>query len=381
MDPAFFCPFLVTQPKKCLQVWLSGRTVDYGSSPVIQKTGNGKEVTSMDSEAYKCGKMASLASSPYLLTVLFVHTIFSLVSLPLLLLSIRYIHRMNLIHHSTRHIVILNLLALMVHSVTRIAMHGTDLVNYLTPHISACEILPSYTRCHIMRVPFNISMYLACLSTITIALERLVSTFTSKDYENNRSVGYMLLAFQAMLTFFLFGMLFPRTRDPTRILYYCQTTAKNNTSLTIISISSLIVLQILAVIILKYLKLVNQKQSMKQKMNPELRQRYNVNENLRTITIVMPFCCTSCVFTSIFLAIVIILLFFSRLIPMDIYYALTDGSLLLPPYAVLLPFILRRMSRYVTQESQNSFHNHLSQTNSRRAGQFYFDSLAWAWKK
>ncbi|EPB71472.1 hypothetical protein ANCCEY_09450 [Ancylostoma ceylanicum] len=257
-------------------------------SPVIQKTGNGKEVTSMDSEAYKCGKMASLASSPYLLTVLFVHTIFSLVSLPLLLLSIRYIHRMNLIHHSTRHIVILNLLALMVHSVTRIAMHGTDLVNYLTPHISACEILPSYTRCHIMRVPFNISMYLACLSTITIALERLVSTFTSKDYENNRSVGYMLLAFQ--------------------------------------------------------------KQSMKQKMNPELRQRYNVNENLRTITIVMPFCCTSCVFTSIFLAIVIILLFFSRLIPMDIYYALTDGSLLLPPYAVLLPFILRRMSRYVTQE-------------------------------
>ncbi|EPB75491.1 hypothetical protein ANCCEY_05402 [Ancylostoma ceylanicum] len=67
----------------------------------------------------------------------------------------------------------------------------------------------------------------------------------------------------------------------TKKLYYCHATSVDVPARTVVPISALIVLQVSAVVILKVLECVNKKKSAKQRLNPDLRVRYNVGENLR----------------------------------------------------------------------------------------------------
>ncbi|EYC43729.1 hypothetical protein Y032_0482g2273 [Ancylostoma ceylanicum] len=141
--------------------------------------------------------MRAISTSPTLLSVLFIQATLSIIAQPLLVLAIRNIFRMSLIHRNTKIILIVYLTAIMVHSMSRILLHTTDLVIYLSPHESGCEIIPSVMRCFIMRVPLNYTIYLSCSSTFMIALERLISTYKAKIYESNKSVAFLLLALQA----------------------------------------------------------------------------------------------------------------------------------------------------------------------------------------
>ncbi|EYC43725.1 hypothetical protein Y032_0482g2272 [Ancylostoma ceylanicum] len=133
----------------------------------------------------------------------------------------------------------------------------------------------------------------------------------------------------------LFAIMYSGTDlSGTKKLYYCHATSVDVPARTVVPISALIVLQVSAVVILKVLECVNKKKSAKQRLNPDLRVRYNVGENLRTIRIVLPFCYVNCVFTSIFLAIMCTIMFFHKSFTKELYFALVDGEY----FIKLLPF-------------------------------------------
>uniref|UniRef100_A0A0K0D5F3 G_PROTEIN_RECEP_F1_2 domain-containing protein n=1 Tax=Angiostrongylus cantonensis TaxID=6313 RepID=A0A0K0D5F3_ANGCA len=113
--------------------------------------------------SFNCDLMQTVSTSPVLLSVLFIQTTISLVSLPLLLITIRIVIGMNLIHHNTKTVLFVFLLALILQSTSRVALHGIDLINFNLPY-SSCSARPSETRCVLMRGPVNFSMFLACTS-------------------------------------------------------------------------------------------------------------------------------------------------------------------------------------------------------------------------
>uniref|UniRef100_A0A183GH71 G_PROTEIN_RECEP_F1_2 domain-containing protein n=1 Tax=Heligmosomoides polygyrus TaxID=6339 RepID=A0A183GH71_HELPZ len=49
----------------------------------------------------------------------------------------------------------------------------------------------------------------------------------------------------------------------------------------------------------------------KQRLKPNLITRYNIDENIRTLAIVMPFCLASCIFGSLFIATDAVILLFN----------------------------------------------------------------------
>ncbi|KIH52676.1 hypothetical protein ANCDUO_17220 [Ancylostoma duodenale] len=122
------------------------------------------------------------------------------------------------------------------------------------------------------------------------------------------------------------------------------------------------------------------RKSAKQRLNPDLRVRYNVGENLRTIKIVLPFCYASCVFTSIFLAIMCTIIFFHESFTKAIYYALVDGSMLLPAYGLILPTIIKRMNAKVNEKSNSEFQRHIAPGGGNEVAAVYFDTLTSAWR-
>ncbi|KJH51774.1 hypothetical protein DICVIV_02086 [Dictyocaulus viviparus] len=333
-------------------------------------------------EAFNCDLMMAISKSPVLLSMLFIQTTTSIITIPLLLITIRNVSSMNLIHYNTKIILLVFLIALMTQSTSRAALHGLDLIIFLLLYPNDCNIRPSLSRCFLMRIPVNFSTFLACTSTFMISLERLISTWKFKAYESNRSVGLLLIMIQVLLAGFLFMLMYIKpTLHLRHSIYYCITTTPNEPLLTIIPFSVLVILQILAVIILKLLRCLNKIRSARQKLKPSLAQRYSITENMRTITIVIPFCLISSIFTSIFMITLCFILFFNNLFSKPTYFALVDGSMMLPMFSLLLPVIIKRMNDRFNQKTHEAFQQHIALSNrTNEIGNVYFDSLVWAWK-
>ncbi|KHJ95794.1 hypothetical protein OESDEN_04254 [Oesophagostomum dentatum] len=205
--------------------------------------------------------------------------------------------------------------------------------------------------------------------------------------------------FQVLVAGALFAVMYSSLRlREKRGLFYCHATSVEKPFLTIGPFSALIILQISAMLILKLLQWLNKHKSNKQRLNPDLKVRYNVGENLRTIAIVIPFCYASCIFTSIFLAVMCLIMFANHLFSKALYFALVDGSMLLPAYSLTLPLLLQRMNKRVNEKSNTEFQRHYTSANGKLATSsntefqrhytsangklatsVHFDSLLWAW--
>ncbi|KAK6752365.1 hypothetical protein RB195_003656 [Necator americanus] len=327
-----------------------------------------------------CREMRVISTSTHLLAVLFAQTIISIISLPLLIIAIRDVLRIALIHFNTKLIIIVYIGGLMVHSLSRITLHTTDLVVYLSSHESDCDMFPSFLRCLLMRIPLVASLTFVCTSNLMIAMERHVSTYKAKTYESNRSVGFLLVGLQAIIAGTLVFVMYSGTKfNLNTRLFYCLATAADHPFRTIAPISTLIILQFSAMIILKVTERENTKRSIEQRLNPDLKVRYNVGENLRTITIVIPFCYSCCFFTTLFTLVSCFVIFFNHIFEKPMYFALLEASLLLPVYSLMVPGLIRRMNRRVNQKNRSALQHHINSSKSVSVTSVYFDPSTWAW--
>ncbi|KAK6752366.1 hypothetical protein RB195_003656 [Necator americanus] len=262
----------------------------------------------------------------------------------------------------------------------RITLHTTDLVVYLSSHESDCDMFPSFLRCLLMRIPLVASLTFVCTSNLMIAMERHVSTYKAKTYESNRSVGFLLVGLQAIIAGTLVFVMYSGTKfNLNTRLFYCLATAADHPFRTIAPISTLIILQFSAMIILKVTERENTKRSIEQRLNPDLKVRYNVGENLRTITIVIPFCYSCCFFTTLFTLVSCFVIFFNHIFEKPMYFALLEASLLLPVYSLMVPGLIRRMNRRVNQKNRSALQHHINSSKSVSVTSVYFDPSTWAW--
>ncbi|VDM70858.1 unnamed protein product [Strongylus vulgaris] len=158
-----------------------------------------------------------------------------------------------------------------------------------------------------------------------IAIERSLSTAKHSNYEENRGIGPVLVIVQILIVACLIYILYYNIVFSDNIIYYCLATTAGSLWSTYVSFSFLAVVQVVAVIVLHLLKAVNRKNAVKLRENPNLGARYNVEENLRTITIVFPFCVMTCLFTSTFFVVLVCVVAFNRTLDPPMLFTLIDG--------------------------------------------------------
>ncbi|RCN52072.1 hypothetical protein ANCCAN_01860 [Ancylostoma caninum] len=277
-----------------------------------------------------------------------------------------------------------------------VILYGFTLTRYLMPRHSGCDVLPSLLGCFFMRLPLNISMFMVARfpggtydflieensfsSTTMIAIERSLSTAKLSNYEENRRIGPVLVILQIAFVGCLCYVLYFNTVFSGRVIYYCLATTVGSPWFSYVPFGTLILLQISAVIILYILKNINRKIAANLREHPDLRARYNVDENLRTITIVFPFCAATCLFTSCFFSLLICVIAINASLSYSTLFTLIDGSLLLPEFALILPLIIDRMTKIVAEKKQVAFQRHIN-TTVDCVGSSYLSTLAYAWNE
>lgn len=232
-----------------------------------------------------------------------------------------------------------------------------------------------------MRLAFNFSMFFVFLATLGIAIERCIATMSYLTYEKNRRAGPLIALIQVLLVILLLVPLYRRS-DFSHPIVYCMQITPATLNLAVIPFGSLAFLQILAILILWALQNVNKVLLNKQRLKPNLITRYNIDENIRTLAIVMPFCLASCIFGSLFIATdAVILLFNYTFESFATLYAVLDGSLLLPEYAFVLPPIVNYMAKKVAETNRQSLQRQVSRKSPGSQGDLYFTSLTSSWNQ
>lgn len=274
-------------------------------------------------------------------------------------------------------ILLIYLLAFVLHSASRAIIHISELIRFNTSRGSGCDILPSLPRCFMLRLPLNTSMFIISTSPITLAIERCLSTWKASSYEENRTAGIYLLLLQMSMTSCLLYVMYCQTTLTGQVIYYCIATNVRWAVLTYISFGSLIILQLFAIAVLCVLVPISNRISLRLKNSPSLRCRYTVEETKRTIYIVLPFCAATCLCTSSFLLICVVVIASNQALDYTVLFTLIDGSLLLPEFALLLPVIFIRMTRHVAEKKENSMKMHLR----KASGDHYFSILSDSWNE
>ncbi|ETN82487.1 hypothetical protein NECAME_07932, partial [Necator americanus] len=140
-----------------------------------------------------CTEMDDIANFFLLRMVLIIHTLFSVLAIPLLIFYLNRVLMKQLMPFNTRFIIIFNVVCLFVHLLSRIYQYMTKLLEMFRERSNGCEIIPDVMYCFYVRLPYNCGLYLCYSTTIMIAFERLIATIYLHRYNSNRSVGPLLV--------------------------------------------------------------------------------------------------------------------------------------------------------------------------------------------
>ncbi|KAK6759031.1 hypothetical protein RB195_016325 [Necator americanus] len=197
-----------------------------------------------------CDVMASMARSPVLLSALMVCDVCCIAAVPLLSYWLVRVWKMKLMHYNTRLLVCFHIAWLLVHVIGRSVLHTMDLIVFLMPFKSGCDVLHTKIQCFFLRLSYNIGLISSNCSAIFVSLERLIATLYFRNYEGSfRNVGYFLLLMQVLLSSSLLSVIYAPTKLDNSPLLYCQTTSTSNFMWTIYPFSFLLGMQLLSVII------------------------------------------------------------------------------------------------------------------------------------
>ncbi|CAI5452840.1 unnamed protein product [Caenorhabditis angaria] len=232
-----------------------------------------------------CDVMQTYVDSIELRISLIVNLIIAIVAFPILVKSIIYIWKTDTFHRNTKMQIFVHLIALLIHVIGRLGLHSLDLFNYfsLGGNSSACEIIPKFYRCLILRAFYNIGLALSSMCSICLVLERYASTVFSSNYEHcGPNYGIALVSVQILLaTSFIGSLYFYASFQPgNNVLYYCQTIAssRGNIFFVVIPLYFILATQIIARLMFKVLMRKNQKLRTRQTIS--LSTRYNLDQSI-----------------------------------------------------------------------------------------------------
>ncbi|WKY07161.1 hypothetical protein Q1695_006962 [Nippostrongylus brasiliensis] len=133
----------------------------------------------------------------------------------------------------------------------------------------------------------------------------------------------------------------------------------------------------MAVILMKALSVFNKRTAARLQQYPDLRSQYNVSENLRTITIVLPVCAASAIFITSFYVAGVIGFKFGHPGNTIMLYVLTEGALLLPYSALVFPLIFDRLIKHSANANKVGLEVHMAL--DVKDSNHHFAAMAHAW--
>ncbi|CAI2353689.1 unnamed protein product [Caenorhabditis sp. 36 PRJEB53466] len=232
---------------------------------------------------HDCQLMAQVATNTLLRIVLSFTTICCVLCLPCCLYSLWRVQKSVKLHFNSKCIFLTHNFSMLIHIIVRIVLHGKDLTNYFGSWESGCEILPSRSRCE-LRFVYKLSQYAIEISPFILTAERFVATFRAHRYENRcKWCGICLMCIHLTLAI---SMVTLRNAEKTgeEVIYYCWLASTGNRYFLNIPIFFIFSTQLATIPGLLYLLKKNERYGETSLHNSTLTERYQLFENLRTLS-------------------------------------------------------------------------------------------------
>ncbi|CAL2044227.1 unnamed protein product [Caenorhabditis brenneri] len=240
----------------------------------------------MSNSTPDCKQMEAFASSVPLQISLGINLIIVFIAIPVLIYSIYFIMTTGMFHKNTRLQILVHLFGLLLHAIGRLLLHSTDLFNYFTRGVDACEIIPNFYRCLIFRGFYNVGLAVSSMCSIALVLERVAAYELSAQYEYcGKFFGFLLVLFQLLLSmFYLTSMYFHAAFVPGNFtLYYCQTIASSTGSVWFVigPLYAVMVTQILSRVMFQIL--MWKSRTLRSSVDLTLSNRFNLEQSIRSL--------------------------------------------------------------------------------------------------
>ncbi|CAJ0605125.1 unnamed protein product [Cylicocyclus nassatus] len=331
-----------------------------------------------------CEEAHDVASSLILRCALILNVVCALVAVPLIILVIRATLAHKLVHHNVKWILVFHLCCLVTHDIFRIANHIWDLVVFFQKTPNDCNLYPR-NRCLAIRVPINVTIYLAYTTTFVMSIERCFATWKLNSYGQNKIVGPVLVLVQIIAAAVCMFIILNDTAE-TEVMPYCLLTSLSSSALIFGPISVLLSLQIVAVIVFEVLMRINRKKSQRllhgrspQVSDGVISRLYQVRENLRTMKTLMLFFLLSCINSFFYNCLRGFVHLNKPKFARSTFYALIEVSIHLPQYSLLLPAVLWYSYRKVAKNAA-ARHQEKLDRDAPENTKLHFNMITESWK-
>uniref|UniRef100_A0A1I7TYB2 Serpentine Receptor, class T n=1 Tax=Caenorhabditis tropicalis TaxID=1561998 RepID=A0A1I7TYB2_9PELO len=302
-----------------------------------------------------CALMEDFATSIPLKASLSMNLLITIIALPVLVYSMEFIRKTQVFHRNTRLQIWMHLFGLLLHCVGRLLLHSIDLGNYFTRGENACDIIPNFYRCLVLRGFYNVGLALSSMCSVSLVLERFVAYHLSYKYEYcGRFFGIVLMFFQNILALcYLTSMYFHAAFVPGNFtLYYCQTIASSTGSVWFVigPLYSVMIAQIVSRLMFKVLMWKSQNLRVSDEI--DLSCRFNLEQSIRSLeALKLLVNCNTIVF-AILSVVTTTLHFNAASLSKPNYMALVEAVHILPLYGIAICYGVHSKLRVITENKK-----------------------------
>ncbi|PIC28393.1 hypothetical protein B9Z55_020323 [Caenorhabditis nigoni] len=289
----------------------------------------------------------------------------------------------KLLHVNFKIVLQLLLFGFLLHCTGRIALHATDLINYLTIS-NPCDMIPNIYRCFILRFMYNSGLWLTNSTAVSLILERWLATKRSMKYEQDSVwIGVFVGVIQFLVAACPLGFLYSQTKFEGVIMYYCVTAATSAPYGPQIGAATSIFFQIAALWSFRHLLRVNKvrvadayenqlqlQKHREQDKNASLSNRYQLEQNISSITCLKTFANMSFTYIVFQNLCYITLMQFGEQLERYQYYAIVELNGSWPLYGIISILILAKTMNKIRVNTDRELRGHL-----RLPNQTYFDNF------
>ncbi|ULT90985.1 hypothetical protein L3Y34_008937 [Caenorhabditis briggsae] len=231
-------------------------------------------------------------------------------------------------------------------------------------------MIPNIYRCFILRFMYNSGLWLTNSTAVSLILERWLATKRSMTYEDDSVwIGVFVAVIQFLVAACPLGFLYSQTKFEGVIMYYCVTAATNAPYGPQIGAATSIFFQFAALWSFRHLLRVNKKHR-EQDKNASLSNRYQLEQNISSITCLKTFANMSFTYIVFQNLCYITLMQFGEQLERYQYYAIVELNGSWPLYGIISILILATTMNTIRVNTDRELRCHL-----RLPNQAYFDNF------
>ncbi|TKR63093.1 hypothetical protein L596_026969 [Steinernema carpocapsae] len=251
----------------------------------------------------ECFHAVSLAKSPLIIGDLLLKVLFSVVGFILcFVLFFKERELRNLVHINAKIILFVHFLAVVFSAAAQTVSAMYDFLRFtvLKDSLECSVSLLSHNYAVAVTVPIVITQNIITLTLLALGIERTIATLMAKSYENkkNRYVSISLLAASGFITVWWLYRFFQKIKaKPVFEQTYSVITVPSEISGdTRLNTLCLAILEAIIVVLFLLILILNLKLRTKaRRVNAPLGLKYQVEENLASVTVLLPMACVQVV--------------------------------------------------------------------------------------